>query len=199
MPSRRGATARLPSESRHEAAVELHCPETRQGAGRHRHNGSMAVDQVSDVDPGDAIAARLPASSAPGAPPPRETTQTSAFAPSGAVVIHTDGALVAQKRLAKPPSARAFDPDHGTCAEIRGRVLGPATRAHGRGAAGGGPGDQERVKGRTWVSQLTRPLGLRVCVHTRPGPVISTTNPSPDFTAFMNPPAVLASMPTPSS
>jgi len=49
---------------------------------------------------------------------------------------------------------------------------------------------QARVNGSTVVSQPISPFGLRDCVHIRPGPVNSTTMPSPDFIAVEIPPAV---------
>ena len=51
-----------------------------------------------------------------------------------------------------------------------------------------------RVNGRTVVSQPISPFELRDCVHTRPGPISSTTMPSPDFIAVENPPAVRSFM-----
>ena len=63
---------------------------------------------------------------------------------------------------------------------------------HGLPAATGSR--HARVNGRTVVSQPISPFGLRDCVHTRPGPVNSTTMPSPDFIAVANPPAVLSFM-----
>ena len=63
---------------------------------------------------------------------------------------------------------------------------------HGLPAATGSR--HARVNGRTVVSQPISPFELRDCVHTRPGPISSTTMPSPDFIAVENPPAVRSFM-----
>ena len=57
----------------------------------------------------------------------------------------------------------------------------------------GPPGarDQPRLNGRTEVSQSTSAHWLRLCVHTRPGPWMSMTNPSPLLPVWIQPLATL--------